>query len=398
MLSMDKLKEKVQSIDWWEVSYLIIYGVIFAHEFLHTTMFEINWPPKIGYAFIVASVLYTVAKFIWHNTYTKKEMLFSIAIIVAFAIPAVLTDYSYIFWVGFLIVGAKDIEFDKILKVYLGISVTLMLITFSASQYGWIENLQYFNPRGDEIYVRYCYGSVYPTDYAAHWFFIVLAIAVLFEQSLKTIGKLWISLLVAFSVYLTSNAQTTMLCLIGFAGLCVFERVFRNYMSQIEKVFRWTPVVCAAGFLALAYSYDSTKTWMVKLDTMLSFRLQLSKQGFDNFPIKLFGQNIFEVGLGSSTEGRDYYFFLDDSYIRILLKYGLVLFVITLVLLVVLSKRASEEKRFVLVMALVAIAVHSFMENRLIDMAFNPMIFAMFAVLTPSAQAESRIDLEKQET
>ena len=95
---------------------------------------------------------------------------------------------------------------------------------------------------------------------------------------------------------------------------------------------------------------------------------------------------MIEVGLGSSTAGRDYYFFLDDSYIRILLKYGLVLFVVTLVLFMLLSKRASEEKRYILVMALVAIAVHSFMENRLIDIAFNPMMFAMFATLAPREQ------------
>jgi len=383
---MYKLRERIQSLDWWTIVYLVIYGTLYIHEFEHTTMWKIEWPPRFSYIFIIASVLYTMAKFIWKNTYTKKEMLFSAVIILAFAIPALLTDYTFIFWIGFMIVGAKDIDFDKILKVYLGVSITCMIITFSASQYGLIENLQYFNPRGDEIYIRYCYGSAYPTDYAAHWFFIILAAAVLLEKSLKTAGIVWISLLTAFCVYLTSNAQTTMLCLIGFAALCVFERVFHKHMPLFEKLLRWTPVVCAAIFLGLSYFYDATKGWMAKIDTLLSFRLQLSKEGFDNFPVKLFGQNMIEVGLGSSTEGRDYYFFLDDSYIRILLKYGLVLFIVTLVMLVVLSKRASEEKRFVLVMALVAIAVHSFMENRLIDIAFNPMILAMFATLAPKEQ------------
>jgi len=383
---MDGLKRKVQSIDWWELTYLLIYGVIYIHEFEHTTMWKIEWPARIGYVFIAASALYTIAKLIWYKGYTKREMIWSIILILAFAIPAVLTDYSFIFWIGFLIVGAKGIDFDKILKLYLGISVSCMIVTFTASQYGWIENLQYFNPRGDEIYVRYCYGSAYPTDYAAHWFFIVLAAAVLWANYLKVKGIVWLSLLTAFCVYFTSNAQTTMLCLIGFAALCVAERVLHKYMTQIEKLLRFVPVVCAGVFITLAYTFDPGKSWMSKLDTLLSFRLKLSKEGVDTFPIKLFGQNMIEVGLGSSTAGRDYYFFLDDSYIRILLKYGLVLFVVTLVLFMLLSKRASEEKRYILVMALVAIAVHSFMENRLIDIAFNPMMFAMFATLAPREQ------------
>lgn len=383
---MEQLRERIRRVDWWELIYLLIYGVIYIHEFEHTTMWHIDWPARIGYVFIAVSALYTIAKLVWYKGYTKQEMLWSIILIPAFAIPAVLTDYSFIFWIGFLIVGAKGIDFDKILKVYLGISLTFMIVTFSASQYGMIENLQYFNPRGDEIYVRYAYGSAYPTDYAAHWFFIILAVAVLWEKCLKVKGIVWISLLTALCVYFTSNAQTTTICLVGFAGLCVVERVFRKYMPQIEKVLRFVPVVCAGIFLTLAYTFDPEKTWMSKLDTLLSFRLKLSKEGVDTYPIKLFGKNIIEVGLGSSTTGRDYYFFLDDSYVRILLKYGLVLLVVTLVLCMLLSKRASEERRFVLVMALVAIAVHAFMENRLIDMAFNPMIFAMFATLAPREQ------------
>ena len=75
---MYKLKEKIQSIDWWTFFYLLIYGTLYIHEFEHTTMFKIQWPSKMGYVFIILATLYTLAKFIWKNTYTKKEMIFAV--------------------------------------------------------------------------------------------------------------------------------------------------------------------------------------------------------------------------------------------------------------------------------------------------------------------------------
>ena len=163
---MDKLRTKVQNADWWEITYLIIYGAIFTYEFLGTTMFEIKWPPRFGYIFLVASALYTIAKFIWHNTYTKREMILSAIILFAFIMPAILTDYSFLWYVGFLIVGAKDVDFDKILKVYLTIGITIMLAAFAASQMGWIEDLVFTALRNNEVKYRYSFGCIYPTDFS----------------------------------------------------------------------------------------------------------------------------------------------------------------------------------------------------------------------------------------
>lgn len=379
---MNEAKEKLKNVDWWEVGYFLVYGLIYVHEFLYTTMFDIQWPPRTGYVLMALSTLYTVAKLIWYKGYTKREKIFALLLCAAFAGPALLTDYTYIYWTGFLIVGAKDIDFSKILRFYLAISITIMLAAFSASQCGIIEDLQYLNPRGDELFVRHSFGIVYPTDYAAHLFYMVMAAMVLYDKKWNIAIKVWLSLLVALSVYLTSNAQSSTICLIGFAGLCVFERIFRSYMPYIEKVFRWVPIICAVGFLGMAYMYDARKTWMAKLNKFLSFRLELSKKGFEDYSIKFFGQNVAENGLGTSTVGRDNYFYLDDSYIRILLEYGLVVFVVTLAVLVLSSRKAAMENKFVLVIALVAIAVQSVMEQHLIDIAYNPMILALFATLS----------------
>ena len=129
---------------------------------------------------------------------------------------------------------------------------------------------------------------------------------------------------------------------------------------------------------------------MLKLNTLFSERLTISHNALKMYPVKLMGQNIEEVGGGSVLELRPEYFFLDDSYVRILLKYGLFLFIIALAIMIIISKRAGQIKQFVIVLALVAISIHSIMEHRLIDMAYNPMILALFASLMREKQNDRR--------
>lgn len=383
---MDKLKERLLAIDWWETTYLIIYAIIFSKEFLQTTMFPIPWPLGLGYVFALMSGGYVIAKFLFHNTYTKKEMIFAILVLIAFCVPALTTDYTYLFWTGCLIVGAKDVDFNKILKVYLFLSITYMVVAFSASQYGMIEDLEYLAMRENGQFIRHSFGSVYPTDYAAHWFYIVLAIVVLFNQNLNIIVKLWLSLLVAGSVFLTSNAQTTMLCLVGFAGLCVFEK----YLYKMERILCWIPIMCASGFIGLAYLYNPEEEFISRLNQLFSNRLAISHDALNTYPIKLFGQNIVEAGGGLVLELNPEYFFLDDSYVRILLKYGLCACFISLAMMLMLLKKAREQKQYAIILTLVAISIHSIMEHHLIDIAYNPILLAVFALLSREKQKYRR--------
>ena len=387
---MDKLKERIKQADWWEITYLIIYGAVFTFEFLNTTMFEIIWPPRFGYIFLASTALYTLAKFIWHNTYTKKEMIWAGVILFAFLMPALLTEYRFLWYTGFLIVSAKDVEFDKILKVYLVIGITIMVAAFGASQYGLIEDLVYIAYRYGIDFYRHSYGMVYPTDFAAHLFFGALVAMVLFEKKQNTMMRVWISILISSVAILTANAQTTMICMIGFLVLCLLERLLRKYMRYMEKGLRWIPVICAGLFISVSCLYNPNNQILLKLDDSLSGRLSISNKAFHLYDIRLFGQTIQEIGNGRSTEYREDYFFLDDSYVRILLEYGLILFVVVLAMLILISRKAMRYNRIVLMIALVAIGVHSIMEHHLIDLAYNPFLFSVFAILNQDGQINRR--------
>lgn len=383
---MDKLKQRLKQADWWEITYLFIYGAVFTFEFLNTTMFEVKWPPKFAYIFLASTALYVIAKFIWHNTYTKKEMIWAGIILFAFLMPALLTEYRFLWYTGFLIVGAKDIDFDKILKVYLVLGITIMLAAFVASQCGWIENLVYESwNRGQ----RNSYGIIYPTDFAAHVFYLSLA-GICKSENMITKGKMINLIVLAIFVYDKCEARTSFICLVIMACLLFVITLYKQKTgtSYLYCLINFSTIGCAFLFLFLTHIYDESKVWMNKIDGLLSGRLTISNSAINLYEYKLFGQNVVEVGLGRSSEYVEDYFFLDDSYIRIILLYGIVIFVIALCMFWINGIRAIEAKRIIILCAIAVIGVHSFVEHHLLELAYNPFLFLSFAQICNKTEEE----------
>lgn len=418
--------------DWWEISYLIIFGLIVAHDFLDVTMFDITWPPKSGLILYFAIMVYVVLMLCFHNPYNRKELICAAVILAAFVAAAVIGDNSFLFEVGFLIVGARAVRFDKILSVFFAVSLVVLIAAMAASQLGLIENLVYPSMRGG---VRQSFGTIYPTDFAAHVFYMTLAVLCIGNRRIHVWDILIVMALAVF-VYLECSAFTgTMTLALTAVGLILVmlaqhrdekginpvvvvdfgenapaepqQTAWRDAFTVLrfddygeyetsEEAIRtangpqgaWNvilrlltlaPVLFAALFLALTHLYDETAAFWVKLDTMLSLRLSYSAQGIQNYAYRLFGQHVEEIGNGRSIETRDNYFFIDDSYLRMALIYGIVILVVVLVMMIVIANRAIYNRRAMLYFAMLLIAVHCFMEQHILEMAFNPFLLGMFA-------------------
>ena len=376
---------KDRHIDWWETTYLIIFAVILVFTMWGTTMFPDIWPSKFGIFTYVPIMGYVIAKGLKKFTYTRAETIFAIVIGVSFIICAFKNDmYSFIFMLAFLIVGAKDVSIDKILGVYLIIGIVIVVSAFLCSHYGIIENLQYW--KNEQM--RFSFGMVYPTDFAAHIFYLILAAICLLNRKIYLVEPVLIGA-IACVVYKWTIASTSMICMVGFSLFliiyCIIERINRsgrNIYDILTKCLSAVPIVMAALFIGMTMTYDDKNIKWLAINDKLSDRLTNSKIGLETNGFNLFGKYIEERGWGKSVIEKADYFYLDDSYIRIMLEYGIIVLVVVLAIFVVASRRAAKEGRITMVIALAFIAVHSFMEHHLVEIAYNPFILCAFANMT----------------
>lgn len=375
----------------WENVYLIIYGVIVAHDFLDATMFRIQWPPKFGLVLYFAIMVYTLAMLCFNNKYTKKELICAGVVLAAFVIAAVAGDNSFLFEVGFLIVGAKNIHFDRILKVFFGVSLVILAAAMICSQAGMIENLVYPSVRGG---VRQCFGTIYPTDFAAHIFYMAMAALCMNNRRIHIadiviVGALGVFVYKACSAF--TGTMTLGLAAIGMIAVMIVQRRLeqKEELAGTDAPLGWwngllrfltlAPVFFAALFIGMVHLYRPESAFWAKLDQILSLRLSVSAEGTANYAYRLFGQHVEEFGNGRSIETREHYFFLDDSYLRMALIYGIVILIVVLLMMIIIANRAVRYQRCMLYLAMLLIALHCFMEQHLLEMAFNPFILGMFA-------------------
>ena len=98
--------------------------------------------------------------------------------------------------------------------------------------------------------------------------------------------------------------------------------------------------------IVLSYFYDSSAAFWKVLDSTLEARLAFGKQGFEDFGVKLFGQKIDMIGNGGTTKYQGEYFFLDCSYVNILLTWGLILFCIVIGIHIYICNKNKQDEYF----------------------------------------------------
>ena len=76
---------------------------------------------------------------------------------------------------------------------------------------------------------------------------------------------------------------------------------------------------------------------------------------------------------------RSKYFFVDSSFLRILILYGVIAFIIVLAILTIISYRSITYGEYALATILVIVAISAVVEQRLVDVSYDPFLIALLA-------------------
>lgn len=384
---MNKALQKINKNGFWENAYLLVLGIYIAIDVLNTTMFKIQWPEKIGYIQYAIIGGYGLAKFIYcikKKLYSMWEIVLTVAIVVVFTIVAVITtSYSYLFPIAFLIIGAKDVDFDKILKVYIIVVITIILAAVLTSQIGIIENLRYVDHRG----TRNSMGIIYPTDFGAHIFYLALA-WICYRNEKITWCELFIICIIAIIVYYLSMPVTSMACIILMLILSAFEKEYRKIeknivLRKIRDCFlqagKYSVIFFSAIYMFVQHMYNPESLFWHNVDDKISYRLMYTWYTLYDKTAKWFGQDIMEIGYGGNEDTSHDYMFLDDSYISILMKYGIIVFALVLLIFIIGQYKALKNQRFMIILAGITLSLHSIMEHHFLEIGYNPFVLIIFA-------------------
>ncbi len=398
---MEKLQKRYEA--WLsdyhngELLFFIGFIIYLGRNTWATTTFPL--PGFISKLCLLLPLLIIGIKIFFFDSYHARPLLIlGLLLIGSFVIYYRSTYLNVLFWV-ILVGGSKNIPFKKILKVYLLIAGSIIFLAFCSSLLGVIENYQYVTRfRG----IRNSFGITYTTDFAAHIFFLILTLYYLLGEKLKFYHYIC-TLIIAWLIYYFCNARLdscSIVLIVIIFGLGNGIKHSRSLGKTCQNLWKQTWVTkgvyvmpfLASASLVTTILYRTGDGILAKLDGLLSSRLSLGNRGIKKYGYKLFGQPIEMVGSGGGTDTPDNYFFIDCSYLHIMLRYGVLFCIVVIIAYTIACYKNRNDLYFLYSITL--LAINCSIAHHLLEFEYNPFALALLAVNIKNESSNNLISLK----
>lgn len=361
--------------------FLLAFFFYVAFASLQTTMFGVGGPLVTIVNFLLTGSI--LLKIIAFDRYTEKELCFAAWLLGDAAMVMIFSGYKEVFYFAVILLGAKNVPFGKILKVYLLVNLTVLLSAFIASRLDIIEDLVYVR---DFFRERNSFGTIYPTDFAAHIFFLLSAWYYVIRKKLQTYHIVLGAFICAIVYYYCKTRLDCITMALLLLGLWILkhEKIWINTTGNQQKVFvflqksvSWFGLAGFTVMYLLSLFYMPNVTVFRFIDELISGRLRYGNQGLEEYGFSLFGQPVAMNGNGASLIEPADYFYIDSSYLFVYLCYGVVFLCFILFIHYSCCKKYAEDGYFLLILSV--IAINCMIAHHIIDLAYNPFYLALLA-------------------
>lgn len=380
MLNINLIRGVFRDSKYGKCIFYVALTIYMLVQFSTGTMIydSLHIPWYISADLVYFSVFLVLVKIFFFDGFSDlKEMLIyvSVGLLLLIGCNNTLT-YDIVYYYLF-IVGARNIGFDKIAKIFLvGIGFTL-ICTIIAAKLGIIMGLTV--GRSDSPVIRYALGTVYATDLAARTFYLQLMYVVLRKFRL-TLPEYIAGFAFSIMMYIITDTRVDFILMLATLFLASGYKYVVDIIDFLgTKVMILLGLVSIFGMIGLTYLYTPKYGILRILDKILSTRLQNGHGAFENYNVTVFGQYIFQQGNGGLHKGAFHYFFIDCTFVRVLMMNGVITFALFVWALCYMLKRFMDKSAYALVIALVLIVISSLIDHHMTELSFDIIFLAMFS-------------------
>lgn len=366
--------------------YFLAFTIYFLPNFLMQTTFSdgtnSHFLRLISYIAIPLLLYKIFAIDKWSRTELVVIILLLLTSVVTWRI-AQNNDYILLFP---FIFGAKNINFKTIIKWYLYFSTIFMLSIMAMSLLRVIPNLIYYSENRP---TRYALGMVFPSNIAAFILFMALAYCYLRFNHLNLWDYCGIFIAACIGMKLTNTRLDLIATILIIPVMIIAQRAYRNKkISRYLASFFWFAVPITAWIVIFgSYFYSENNYLLKKLNDLSSGRLVLGHYAFQRYKPNLFGRSIEEYSY-AGVQGHKYangigqshnYFYIDSSYLRMLLLLGIVAFIVIVICLTLVALKSTAQRTYVLSAIILIVSLSLMFEPHVIQLVYNPFLLSLLS-------------------
>ena len=331
--------------------------------------------------------------------YDYRALIGLFATILIYLIVGKMTALSSNIAVGILFIYTlRDVPFKKVAQTSLVVSICLLLFVIISAKFGIITN--YIEISGPRVrsYLGFRY-ALFPS------ILLMNIVAIVFYLKQNKI-RYWQWVLLALSVYWVYDQTDSRLtfyssCILLVTNLLMkwIPNLFTN-LGNIFNIFKLTFIVNAVASFWLAQTYlNSTNVFvnnfLFKLNHMLGGRIFLANKSLQLYGFGLLGRQVYWNGNGLTVEGvRNYqtYLYVDNLYVQILQKYGLLILALMVSLLTLTLFKVIKSRQWILAFILILMSFHSMIDDLNLYLHNNIFWILLGSLIYPDYQFSDESD------
>lgn len=366
--------------------FLFIFTFWFSIEFLSATTIEkilflpIGRINRISNYFII---MLLAVQIVFCQTYKKREMIVIAAVSVPFLITAAYAGSYTLLSAWLFIVAAKNTDFDKLVSVIYQLLFFMIPMVILLCLCGVIGD----NTKIRDGASRYSLGFMHPNQLGVRLLLFVICHLYLHRNRLKSIDY-GIAFATALFIYLVPNSQSSCMCLLILIVLLLFYQICRKY-NEILSAFQGKLLLILAaavnGGSILLSCFDVKQNEILwQFNVWMSARFSEGYKTLKVYGVPLWGQPVYvfeeeRIRMGM-TDGAGK-LLLDNAYMLLLIKYGILSYLIFSAAYLLLMNYYRIKKQYVIMIILFVYAVYGIMENGLVQAYHNIFLISFSNML-----------------
>lgn len=382
---LNKFNRKMYRLNSSNIFYSAFAIYVSCFTFSTTTFSWLTSIPVMKLARILVYCM-LIYKVVFLDKFDFKEIYWVSLMLIVGILVSVISTNRIILDFALFAISIKGTKFDNILDIYIIINFIFVVLAVACSHLGLIENLEFV--RNSHSRVRYSNGFTYATDFMSRLFYMLTAIVIRGKFKQLSLSQFILDLALIYLVisfaFFSTDARIDYISIVFLFLLAMYSYFYKsNCRFRTLKCFDQTLKFISKHYLKiftllitmpiiLTYLYDGNNRFLVMLDKLITSRLKYGSILFKRIGVGLFGNPFVMNGLGRKSYISRFmeYNFIDSSFVLLLVRYGLVVFIL-IWLLNVYIQSSLHKLSPVITCVLLLIVANSTVSHHYIELGYN---------------------------
>lgn len=326
-----------------------------------------------NYIYFMIPILLVLLIIFQSKTYSFKSILLMVCSIFVFFISYRISRNSLIFISLLFILASKNVDIEDFIKYDFKLKLFLLVSVIILYFLGFTNVI--LKSRIDGT-IRYALGFGHANVLGVILFTLCSDLAFLHYKKIKF--KEYLFFLISFLIctFVCDSRAAQFGILILFILLIFLPKVEKILL--VNKIIPFLPIILMGLSYLGAILFNGRSDFILKLNDLTSTRIKCTSDFLNYYGVNMFGHYFEYYGLWNI---RSYLTVLDNSYMNMLLQFGLATTVFVILGLFISLKKAVKEKKYALIMCFIALMLYGLMENYSYMIGYNAILIYMSCLI-----------------